>query len=198
MKLTNVKVAIFDLCGVLIDVRWQNLDVIMKKNNVKVDKDTFKRISNEVFTLQKFKTSREAVDVFLQKLNDTDNDKLRKYQIKFLENWGKLATPNRYGMALFSFAKSCGLKTAILSNVFPVKESWRQKWGLGSVDKCFFSYENGIAKPEKKAFIDVAKFFSVKPSECLLIGDSMNKDINPAKAIGMKTLYWKEFCQLFK
>lgn len=90
MRKNKIKVVIFDLCGVLVNVRWKNLDDVMHENNVKVDKDSFKRISNDVFTLHSFKTSRKAVDVFLKKLGDPKNEKLRKYQLDFLENWENL------------------------------------------------------------------------------------------------------------
>lgn len=194
----KIKVVIFDLCGVLVDVRWKNLDEILRANNVKTDKEVFKRISSDVFTLQTFKSSAEAVDVFLKAVGEQNNNKLRRYQISFLENWGKLATPNFIGITLLRYSKLCGFKIAILSNVFPVKETWKKKWGIDIVDRCFFSYENGIAKPDKRAFLNVVKFFNVKPSECLLIGDSFKKDINPAKAVGMKVLYWSDFCEQYK
>lgn len=189
MEGLKIKLIIFDLCGVLIDVAWEDMDEILKRNNVKVERETFKKISGEVFTLKTHKSNKDAVETFLMKIGEGNNDKLRQYQINFLDEWGKLARPNSYGKLMLEIAREVGLKTAVLSNVFPVKEQWLREWGIDAIDKFFFSYETGIAKPEKKAFKNVMSHFSVSPRETLLVGNSMNKDIIPADELGIRTIY---------
>lgn len=92
MRKNKIKVVIFDLCGVLVNVRWKNLDDVMHENNVKVDKDSFKRISNDVFTLHSFKTSRKAVDVFLKNWA-IQKRKIKKIPIRFSGKLGKTCHP---------------------------------------------------------------------------------------------------------
>ncbi|KUK83415.1 MAG: HAD superfamily hydrolase [Microgenomates bacterium 39_6] len=190
-----IKLVIFDLCGVLIDVAWQNMGQILKENKVGVSEDIFRKTSEEVFQLNKYTSIEYSVDIFLKRLNLQDNDTLRKTQISFINNWGEEAKPNVEAIALLNFAKKCGLKTAILSNVFPVKESWKKKWNIDTVDRFFFSYETGVLKPNKQAFLNVSQAFNISPNRCLVIGDSKKKEIAPANRLGMATIYWPNFLQ---
>lgn len=192
-NITSTKVVVFDLCGVLIDVAWENMEDMLKKNNVKVPLDIFRKVSEEVFQLRKHKNIEDGVNVFLKKLKLQNNDLLRKTQISFLNNWGERAKPNAIGVSILKFAKISGLKTAVLSNVFPVKEDWKKKWNIDIVNKFFFSYETGVLKPDKQAFLNVSQCFNVEPKQCLMIGDSRKKEINPASKLGMKTIYWSDF-----
>lgn len=190
-----IEVVVFDLCGVLIDVAWQDMGQILKKNKVRVSEDVFRKISEEVFQLNKYTSTKNSVDIFLKKLNLQGNNTLRKTQISFINNWGRKAKPNVTAISLLNFAKKCGLKTAVLSNVFPVKESWKKKWHIDTIDRFFFSYETGVLKPNKQAFLNVSRAFDVPPSRCLVIGDSKKKEIIPANKLGMATIYWPEFLQ---
>lgn len=192
IDIKKIKVIIFDLCGVLVNVAWKNMEEVLEKNHVKIPVDIFRKASEEVFQLHKYKTVEEGVDVFLKKLGLQDNDQLRKTQIEFLNNWGMLSTPNPEGILLLKFALKNNFKTSVLSNVFPVKEEWKKVWGVNKIDKFFFSYDTGVAKPEKQAFLNVVDYFKVRPNECLMVGDSNRKDIEPAKSLGMKTLYFKK------
>jgi len=50
----------------------------------------------------------------------------------------------------------------------------------------FTSREIRYAKPDKRAFLEVLKKMKTVPSEAIMIGDSFEKDIEPALALGMK------------
>lgn len=190
LNLDGIKVVIFDLCGVLINVAWENMDEVLKKNNVSIPVENFRKASEEIFQLHSYDNIEESVDIFLKKLGLEDNKQLRQTQINFINNWGKLATQNSDGIKLLRLAQEHKLKTAVLSNVFPVQESWKKDWSIDNIDKFFFSYETGVRKPDKQAFLNIINYFGVKPDECLMIGDSNRKDIEPANKLGMKTLYF--------
>lgn len=192
IDIKNIKVVIFDLCGVLIDVAWENIEQVLEKNHVKIPMDVFRKTSEEIFQLHKYDIIEEGVDIFLERLGLQDDNELRITQIEFLNNWGKLATPNPEGILLLKFALKNNLKTAVLSNAFPIKEEWKTIWDINQIDKFFFSYDTGIAKPEKQAFLNVINYFKVKPEQCLMIGDSNRKDIDPAKSLGMHTFYFNK------
>lgn len=192
LNLDGIKLVIFDLCGVLINVEWKNMEEVLKNNNVSVPTEIFRKTSEEIFQLYSYNDVEEGVDIFLKKLRLEDNKQLRQTQINFINNWGKLATQNSDGIKLLRLAQGHKLKTAVLSNVFPVQESWKKDWDINNIDKFFFSYETGVQKPNEQAFLNVINYFGVKPDECLMIGDSNRKDIEPAKSLGMKTLYFKK------
>lgn len=192
LNLDGTKVVVFDLCGVLINVAWENMDEVLKKNDVSASIEIFRKTSEEIFQLYKYDNIEDGVDIFLKRLGLKNNKQLRQTQINFINNWGKLATQNSDGIKLLRLAQEHKLKTAVLSNVFPVQESWKKDWGIDNIDKFFFSYETGVQKPDKQAFINVINYFKVKPNQCLMIGDSNRKDIEPANKLGMKTLYFKK------
>lgn len=48
--------------------------------------------------------------------------------------------------------------------------------------------EIGAAKPDPEYYRRLAAAAGVEPSECIMVGDRVDKDIAPSKAIGMKTV----------
>ena len=53
-------------------------------------------------------------------------------------------------------------------------------------DKCYFSYEMGMAKPDKEIFEAVLSDAGVKPEECLFLDDGP-KNIDMAAKLGIQT-----------
>ena len=54
-----------------------------------------------------------------------------------------------------------------------------------------FSYEHGIAKPDCRLFriaIDLLLETGIRPQEILMVGDSRENDLDPARALGLSTL----------
>ncbi len=57
---------------------------------------------------------------------------------------------------------------------------------------CFFSDERKIRKPNHEAFLVTATELSVDPSECVMIGDSVANDCQPAIDCGMKAIHFTD------
>jgi FMN phosphatase YigB (HAD superfamily) len=53
------------------------------------------------------------------------------------------------------------------------------------------SGETGFRKPDPRAFISAAEALGVAPAECIMVGDRIDNDIAPAKALGMATILFK-------
>ncbi|NQV89167.1 MAG: HAD-IA family hydrolase [Parcubacteria group bacterium] len=51
-----------------------------------------------------------------------------------------------------------------------------------------WSYEVGVSKPDKNIFETELRKLGLQPEECLMIGDSQEKDVDGAKAMGMDGL----------
>jgi putative hydrolase of the HAD superfamily len=51
--------------------------------------------------------------------------------------------------------------------------------------------ETKSKKPSLKPFLYILKKLKLKPEECVMIGDSLKRDIAPAKEIGFKTVFAK-------
>lgn len=63
-------------------------------------------------------------------------------------------------------------------------------------DAVFLSNEQGICKPDKEIFYRCMETLSVKPEECLYVGDGGSRELETAQELGMKavqaTWYFKE------
>lgn len=55
--------------------------------------------------------------------------------------------------------------------------------GLGGV--------TGVRKPDPRAFTGAAEALGVAPAECIMVGDRIDNDIAPAKALGMATIRFR-------
>ena len=53
----------------------------------------------------------------------------------------------------------------------------------------FTSRELGVEKPDLEFFREIVRRIGVEPEECVMVGNSYEKDIAPAKAVGMRTIW---------
>jgi len=56
------------------------------------------------------------------------------------------------------------------------------------IDKSFAAEDIGIGKPEPSVLRKIAEEMGYKTKDCVSIGDSVHKEIIPAKKVGMKTV----------
>lgn len=54
----------------------------------------------------------------------------------------------------------------------------------------FISEEINHIKPEKEYFFHILKALNAKPSECLMVGDSLHNDIGGANCVGIDSCYY--------
>jgi putative hydrolase of the HAD superfamily len=52
----------------------------------------------------------------------------------------------------------------------------------------FTPKETKFSKPDQRAFLTVLDFFKIKPNETLMVGDEIERDLIPAKNLGMETI----------
>lgn len=60
--------------------------------------------------------------------------------------------------------------------------------GLEKFAKIFTPRETKFLKPDPRAFLAVLKKIKVRPEEALMVGDELERDIMPAKSLGMKAI----------
>jgi HAD superfamily hydrolase (TIGR01509 family) len=96
--------------------------------------------------------------------------------------------------ATLSALKEDGARIGIVSNLwaFPVNAIFSGKELGQYFEHKIFSFEAGFKKPDASIFLKACARFGVKPSQCLMIGDSPSSDIAGAGAIGMPAvLIWR-------
>lgn len=99
-----------------------------------------------------------------------------------------------YVLPLFQLLKDSGLRIAILSDL-TAQIQHRKIKALGIekfVDVLVTSEEVGEEKPSRKMFDCVIAKLNLKPEELLMIGDSLERDIAGAKAIGIKAILYQK------
>jgi putative hydrolase of the HAD superfamily len=84
-------------------------------------------------------------------------------------------------------------KLAILSDA-PKIQAWIRLAAMQIQDKFDLVItfdETKSKKPNKKPFLYALKKLRLEPEECLMIGDSLRRDIAPTKNLGFKTVFAK-------
>lgn len=95
------------------------------------------------------------------------------------------------GLAAVRAARENGRKTALLTNgKGEVQRPKVRAFGLDrELDFVGITGELGAWKPDHEAFRLVLKPLGIKPENALMVGDNLDFDIEPAKALGMQTAW---------
>ncbi len=87
--------------------------------------------------------------------------------------------------------RDCGVRLAIVSDAPKIK-GWIRLTSM-NIDSFFDDVvmfdDTSKHKPAKQPFLKAMKALRLKPSECMMVGDSITRDIAGAKRLGMKTCY---------
>jgi putative hydrolase of the HAD superfamily len=82
---------------------------------------------------------------------------------------------------------------AVVSNVWAPAEAWTNEFarsGLVHVFRCrVFSSSIGAVKPSPRVFWTALEQMGVEPSRALFVGDSIERDIQPARKLGFSTVF---------
>lgn len=85
-----------------------------------------------------------------------------------------------------------GYKLGIIANQNPGLEKRLENWGLRHYFEVIAaSAEIGYAKPDKEIFEWAFKLAGCTAQESVMVGDRLDNDIIPAKAVGMKMVWVK-------
>jgi putative hydrolase of the HAD superfamily len=93
--------------------------------------------------------------------------------------------------ALLADLRDAGILQGVVSNWPPSLRAVLRHHGL---DQYFgviaFSAECGVTKPDARIFLWALAELGVSPGECMFIGDNPDKDIAPARQLGMQTIHF--------
>jgi putative hydrolase of the HAD superfamily len=182
----KAKLIIFDLFGTLVFsvekikredffAFYQKLGIKFKtEKDVKLFTSLFVRLMTQSAGWQDF--SQKLLEKVIQK---TDQETVNKLANFFKEN---------IVYQLYDDAKEIiGLphQKAILTSAAPFLFS---NLGLEKYFKIFTPRETKFLKPDPKAFLAVLEKLKVKLEETLMVGDEVERDLIPAKKLGMETM----------
>ncbi len=84
-------------------------------------------------------------------------------------------------------------KIGIIANQKAGSEDRLAQYGvLKYIDLVIASAEEGVSKPDKRIFKIALERSGCEPEQAIMIGDRIDNDIVPAKALGMKTIWIKQ------
>jgi len=214
-NLKGLKAVIFDFGGTLdLDgIHWLNAFYILYEElSLLVNKPAIKKVFYEV-------------DGHLEKLPDRQKLTLEPMLWTHINLQFKLHGFNAPQKEKEMFEKFCSMVRQNFERNVPLLKELKSKYKLGLVsnfygnvailcneagfapflDVIIDSDEVGLRKPDPEIFKLALSRLNVQPAEAVFVGDSFNRDIKPAKSIGMKTIWlktehtapfldnWKEF-----
>ena len=90
---------------------------------------------------------------------------------------------------MLSQLKEKGLLVGLISNCYAEEAEVIRKSELFQYfDKVYLSCEQGVAKPDKEIFYRCVQGLSVKPGECVYVGDGGSFELETASELGMKAV----------
>ena len=101
----------------------------------------------------------------------------------------ELETPYADAIDTVRCLKARGYRLGIIANQGLGTEDRLRRFGLHSFfDVILSSAEEGISKPDPAIFLRALDRACCKPQDAYMIGDRLDNDIVPAKALGMRTV----------
>lgn len=187
----EIKAIIFDYGGVLSrETRLNYFGEIYASKHGKSAED-FKKLMRENWHLARInKISSQDFWRKLASFLEVHPPDLRRDLMKFFG----------FNKELFEFVKKLkrkGYKIGLLSNQI---EDWLEEvienHGLNQIfDAIVTSYKSKVAKPDILLFKEITEKLNLNAAQCIYI-DDMEKNIPPAKKLGMKTILFKNNKQL--
>lgn len=170
-----------------------------KKITFKVLKNEFLPILEEIFvrrlSLEHEIPINEYLDPFLSKYNIKlrDNQKITLLE-RFYAGYTEYVWVDARISETFQHIRRNGIKIAVISNAWLPKEVYIRifkkleihQW----INRYYFSYTVGASKPNLKIFQYALSTLRIQPATTLMVGDNIDKDLEPAKKLGLTTIWF--------
>jgi len=201
----NIKHVFFDLDHTLWDFDKNSgltFEKIFKLNNIEIKLDDFLKVY-EPINLNYWKLYREeqvsknalrygrlkeAFDAIEYKIEDATIHKLSEGYISHLSSFNNLFDNT---IETLNYLKN-KYKLHIITNGF--EEAQEKKMQTSKIRDYFVTVTNsemvGVKKPNPKIFNFALNLANAKPNESIMIGDSLEADIEGARHIGMDTIHF--------
>ncbi|MBR3927773.1 MAG: HAD-IA family hydrolase [Clostridia bacterium] len=153
-------------------------------------------ISGTNITFQEFDKAR--LDFARQGL-DGDSEAIRHFGLNKTPWHSEDEIPYPDAYDTLAVLRERGFRLGIIANQNPGLVNRLEAWGLRQFfDVIVSSAEVGYAKPDKAIFEIALKRAGCKAGEGIMVGDRLDNDMLPAKALGMKTVWMKKGLSRFQ
>jgi len=155
-----------------------------------------KYYEQEPILFQKFvqgKLSKEEYRVrrFLDPMGESDVSLACQMNDLYMKKANGTVTLFPGVMALLKELKDRAIRVSLLTNGPSDGQHKKiEALGIGAFfDRIYISEEIGWAKPDPQAFLTVIEGLEIPLERTLMVGDSLERDIQPARALGMQILH---------
>jgi len=193
----NVTTLIFDLGGVLVNLDLNRCIMSFKELGLENFEHLMGNFGQKGFFLE-FEKGRISQQQFRDEIRKLAKNTLTDEQID--KAWGSFLCdiPMQKLEMLVELKKK--FRLLLLSNTNPIHIEGLVPLEFAKIgkklsdifDKCYFSYEMGMAKPDAEIFEALLANAGVKPEECLFLDDGL-KNIQQADKLNIQTYLVKEY-----
>jgi putative hydrolase of the HAD superfamily len=115
----------------------------------------------------------------------------RQISLSEADFWGYWFKMEKVDDSLVDLAKKlrlAGYQLFILSNNFKERAEFYEHypWLHEVIDRVYFSYRTGFAKPDPRAWTTILTEHNLQPAECLYF-DDQDKNVSAANSLGIKS-----------
>ncbi|MFH1455276.1 MAG: HAD family hydrolase [bacterium] len=183
-------IIIFDLWQTLADTTFKPSDLfedLLHMNKTIIKKDFFEKLfKSDLYT--KDISLEKGLSGLLSDLGILNRENLKKAIV----SWKEMSQKNfliEGAETLLINLKTRGYKLCLLTNIDKYGyENFPYKNLLTNFDYKFLSYSEGLRKPDKKCWEVIKNYYKVGYEDMVMIGDSMENDIFPAKQLKLSTV----------
>ena len=153
-------------------------------------------IENTGITFSEFDAKR--VELAKQGL-DGNSEAIKYFGLKKTPWHSEDEIPFEDALGTLELLKERGYKLGIIANQSAGTAQRLENWGLLKYfDIVAASAELGIAKPDRLIFEKAIEFAGCQPQNTVMVGDRLDNDIIPAKALGMKTVWIRKGLSIYQ
>jgi len=182
----KLRLIIFDLFGTLIfqtsKIKREDFFIFYKSLGIKLEKkEDFEQLSKIFARAMKTSSNWQELSqkVIKETLGKEDKEKIEKLSQFLKENL--IYEPFDDVREIIDLPQ----KKAILTDASRFLFS---DLGFEKHFQIFTPKETKFLKPDKRAFLVVLNFFGIKPKDALMVGDEIERDLLPAKKLGMEVI----------
>ena len=201
-----IKTVLFDLDQTLIDFLKMKIESCkaaldaMIKVGLKVDRKTGLKKLIETYFREGIESNTAFTKFLEQEAGVVDKKILQAGIDAYLKRKLELVKPYPYVLETLEFLKGNRIKIGMVTDAPREKAMYRlENLGITKFFEVIITYDDSkTKKPDELPFKLAIEKLDIEPSETLFVGDSIERDIEGAKRLGMKTLLIREPSDLKK
>lgn len=178
------KMILFDFWDTLAEI--SNLDSLLEETKQVLVEDRYEELKKQ-FT--KWHLVAWTKEQFIE-----DLDKKISIGVEELPIIERFIDPDNYAKypetdVVLQALKNEGIKLVLVTNSPPTSKNAFNRLNLAKFfDRTVFSCDVGVMKPDREIFKIAIKGFNIESKKILMVGNSMDKDVNSAIAAGLNAI----------